>query len=396
MITDHISPRRIITRRSLLKLFSVSLISNNLIACTHKKILNPDEDILLSGGSTMDDGKLQNALVIINLIQKEKRLIETPFLPHSIHINPTNKYQLFCFEKNGTNACEIDLQTQSITRLLQTDENQLFSGHASFSHDGKTIYCIESDNQNYQGSISIRNTQTFEVTQRLPTLGLLPHDSQLSKDNILTVSNTGRSESGFHQPSLVRIDLNTGKLIERIKLESDNLEHENLNHDELNCGHFRISSNNDLVIVSAPIDTRDKTLPGGVSIRRHDGSLITMSEPEVVIKRMTGEALGIEINQIQSIAAVTHPEANLITFWSIKDKKIIKAFGIEKPRGLSQTLDKEYFIVSYGEKPAMAKISTKDLQPQADSIVQPTLASGEHMINWSNELRDVMPDRIYD
>lgn len=391
MTTDPTCPRRIITRRALLKLFSVSLISHNLIACTHKKFLNPDEDILLSGGSMMDDGKLQNALLIINLIQKEKRLIETPFLPHSIHINPANKYQLFCFEKNAANACEIDLQTQSVTRLLQAEENQLFSGHASFSHDGKTIYCIESDSQNHQGSISIRNTQTFEVTQRLPTLGLSPHDSQLSQNNILTVSNTGRSESGFHQPSLVRIDLNTGKLIERIKLE-----HSDLTRDELNCGHFRISRNNDLVIASAPIDTRDKTLPGGVSIRRQGGSLTTMNEPDVVIKRMTGEALGIEINQQQSIAAITHPEANLITFWSIIDKKIIKAFGIEKPRGLSQTLDKEYFIVSYGEKPAMAKISTKDLQPQADSIVQPTLASGEHIINWSKELRDIMPDRIYD
>ena len=121
-----------------------------------------------------------------------------------------------------------------------------------------------------------------------------------------------------------------------------------------------------------------------------------MKEPEVVIKRMTGEALSIEINQQQSIAAITHPAANLLTFWSIKDKKIIKAFGFENPRGLSQTLDKKYFIVSYGEQPAMAKISTNDLEPQADSIVRPTLASGEHIINWSKTIREIMPARIYD
>ncbi|MDT8281458.1 MAG: DUF1513 domain-containing protein [Gammaproteobacteria bacterium] len=391
MTTDHASPRRIISRRALLKLFSASLLSQNLIACSHKKFLNPDEDILLSGGNKMDDDRSQNVLVVINLIQKEKRLIETPFLPHGIHINPANKYQLFCFEKNGKNACEIDLQTRRITRLLQAGENQLFSGHASFSHDGKNIYCVESDSQHHQGSISIRNTQTFEVTQRLPTPGLSPHDSQLDKDNILTVSNTGRSKSGFHQPSLVRIDMDTGKLIERIKLE-----HNNQTFGQLNCGHFRMGSDDDLVIASAPVDSKDKTLPGGVSIRNHDGSLTTMDEPEVVIKRMTGEALGIEINQQQSIVAITHPEANLITFWSIKHKKIIKAFGIEKPRGLSQTLDQEYFIVSYGESPAMATISTKDLQPQADSIVQPTLTSGEHMINWSKQLRHIMPAHIYD
>ncbi len=182
------------------------------------------------------------------------------------------------------------------------------------------------------------------------------------------------------------INLNTEKLVERIKLDKQSL----------NCGHFNISNNNDLVIASAPIDSSNKSLSGGVSLRRQDGMLTTMTEPELVIKRMTGEALGIEINQQQQIAAITHPQANLLTFWSIQDQKIIKAFGIEKPRGISQTLDKKYFIVSYGEKPAMAKISSTELEPQADSIVQPTLASGEHLINWSKSLREIMPTRVYD
>jgi hypothetical protein len=44
----------------------------------------------------------------------------------------------------------------------------------------------------------------------------------------------------------------------------------------------------------------------------------------------------------------------------------------------------------------MAKVSTSDLMPQADSIVQPTLASGEHLINWSSTLREIMPKRVYD
>jgi len=43
----------------------------------------------------------------------------------------------------------------------------------------------------------------------------------------------------------------------------------------------------------------------------------------------------------------------------------------------------------------MAYISISDLSPQADSIVQPTLASGEHIINWSKTLREIMPTRVY-
>lgn len=380
-----------LNRRNFLKAISASLIGSSIVACTHKKFFNPDEDILLAGGRLQDENKQQNLLAIINLTQREKRLIETPFLPHGIYIHPGNKYQIFCFEKNGSNACEIDLQTQRVVRSLQTEQGQVFSGHASFSHDGKSIYCIESNTANLQGSITIRDTETFDINRQLPTLGLSPHDCQLSKDNILTVSNTGRSESGFHMPSLVSIDMTTEKLTERIKLDTDDSV-----QTKLNCGHFKITDANDLVIASAPVNNENKALSGGVSIRRQNETVGTMKEPEVVIKRMTGEALGIEINQQLSIAAISHPQANLLSFWSIKDKKIIKAYGFDNPRGLSQTLDKKYFIVSYGEQPAMAKISSKDLEPQADSIVQPTLASGEHMINWSKSLREIMPTRIYD
>lgn len=376
-----------IDRRRFLKIISASLISSSLASCTHKKFFNPDEDVLLSGGSFGDDKTLQNVLVAINLAQKEKRIIETPFLPHGIYINPDSKYRVFCFEKNGSRACEIDLQTQRIIRDLYAEKNQLFSGHASFSKDGKFIYCIEKNKDNLQGSISIRHAETFEVAHQLPTLGLSPHHCWLTKENILIVSNTGKSTSGFQQPSLVYIDLKSEKLIERVKLDNE----------DLNCSHFKITGDNDLIITSAPIDTENKTLAGGVSIRHHNSKTVsTMTEPAVVIKRMTGEALGIEIDERQNIAVITHPEANLLTFWSIKDKKMIKAFGFEKPRGVSQTLDRKYFVVSYGIKPAMVKISIKDLSPEIDSVIQPTLASGEHILNWSVSLREIMPAGVYD
>lgn len=380
MATNHRNSRHSITRRSFLKIFSASLTAGYLAACTGKKFLNHNQDILLSGGSFNKDKAIQNALVVINLTQKEKRVITTPFLPHGIQVNPNNIYSIICFEKNGVNACEINLQTQSVTRIFQTEQNQLFSGHASFSADGKTIYCIEVNNENQQGIISIRRTDTFETIKQLPTLGLSPHDCQLTTDNILTVSNSGKSASGFHQPSLVSIDLNTEKLVERIKLDID----------DLNCGHFKFTADSDLVIASAPITSHsvanDNTLSGGVSIRKQNDSVTTMTEPDVIIARMTGEALNIEVDQQQSIAAITHPAANLLSFWSIKDKRLISTLDIENPRGLSQALDGKDFIVSYGKKPAMTSISISDLSPRRNAKMEATLASGEHIINWSKSV----------
>jgi hypothetical protein len=382
-----------LNRRNFIKFLSLACVSTQtplLTGCTHKKFFNPDEDILLSGGSFSESETVQNALVIINLSQQEKRLIETPFLPHDILIDPTNKYRVLCFEKNGNNACEIDMQTQTVIQSFHSENNQIFSGHASFSTDGKKLFSIESNSDNKQGRFVIRDAKTFQAIKNLPTLGLSPHDCQLTNDNILTISNTGKSASGFHQPSLVSIDLDTEKLIERIKLDTNELI-----YGDLNCGHFTITKSKDLVIASAPINTNEKNSIGGVSIRKHNNKLTTMTEPELVIKKMTGEALGIEINQQHNTVAITHPEANLLTFWSVENSRIIKAFAIENPRGICQTLDNKHFVVSYGKRPAMAKVSTTELTPVAGSIVQPTLASGEHIINWSRTLREIMPKRVY-
>ncbi|VAW54559.1 hypothetical protein MNBD_GAMMA06-2231 [hydrothermal vent metagenome] len=387
-----------LNRRHFLKLASLGYFSASfsLLGCTHKKFFNPDEDIILSGGSYADGNTTQHALIVINLTVQEKRVIKTPFMPHQILIDPNNKYRVYCFEKNGANACEVDLQKKSVRRNFQSTAGKFFSGHASFSQNGKQLYCIENnindDSDKQFGNVIIRDTETFKTTKMWLTQGLSAHDCQLTDKQTFVVSHTGLSNSN-QQTSLNYIVLETGQVIKRLYTSSDVIP------NKLNNGHFEIDEENNLVIASAPLvsqkDSQKNHLLGGVSIKKHNGQLITMKQPEIVIKRMTGEALSIEISQQKKVAAVTHPDANLLTFWSIDKNQIIKAFGIEKPRGICQTLNGENFIVSYGNKAAMAKISINDLTPVSNSIVQPTHASGEHIINWSKTLRKIMPKNLY-
>ncbi|MBT8118197.1 MAG: DUF1513 domain-containing protein [Gammaproteobacteria bacterium] len=387
-----------INRRRFLSLLSSALAGGTLglplTACTHKELLNPDEDILLSGGNYSEFGTPHKALIIINPVQKEKRVVQCDFIPHEIIIHPQDKYTVYCFEKDGRNACTINLRSLSVMQKFQCTDNHQFSGHAVFSKDNKYIYTIESEAGSQQGMINIRDSATFESVRRLPTLGLKPHDCQLLEQDIMVVSNTGQSESKFHQPSLVYIDMKSEKLLSRLKLDDE----------RLNASHFLITKSDSLVIASAPVKTAEKTNAednmadnklGGVSIKLNGEPVVTMTEPAAVIQRMQGEALGISINDKNGIAAVTHPEANLLTFWSLADRRIIKAIGMENPRGITQTLDENNFVISYGKKPAMAYIASSDLSPLSDSILQPTFASGEHLLNWSRSLREVMPTRIY-
>ena len=389
---------RHIKRRTFLKITAGSFLAANFSACTHKKFYNPDEDTILSGGSYTNNNKIQFALVAVNLTQQEKRVIDSAFLPHDILVHPNNKYRIYCFEKNGINACEIDLQKQSVIREFQSADNKRFSGHAALSEDGKILYCIENninaDPEKQFGNVVIRNSETFTILKQISTHGLSAHDCQLLKNQILVVSNTGQSDAENKQAGITYIDLKTESVVRYFHATDDKQQ------NNINNGHFEINDENDLIIASAPVlQYKDKQvagrLIGAVSIKNRDNRLITMNEPETVIKRMTGEALSIEISDNAKVAAITHPEADMLTFWSIKNNQLIKAFGMTKPRGICQTISGENFIVSYGNKAAMAQIATKNLTPIASSIVQPTFATGEHIINWALTLRKIMPTNIY-
>jgi hypothetical protein len=120
-----------------------------------------------------------------------------------------------------------------------------------------------------------------------------------------------------------------------------------------------------------------------------------MSEPAFLTEKLIGEAPSICIDASHDIAAITHPEANLLTFWSINKQKLVKAMSVPNPRGISLTLNDKYYIVSYGVDTSSILINTKDLSADKDSTMQPTFASGEHIINWSKTLTEIMPGDIY-
>jgi hypothetical protein len=347
-------------------------------ACSQRKFLNPEENIYLSGGSYDNQGTRAYALIAINTEQQKEHVIPCDFLPHETIIHPEDSYTVFCFEKDGPNACMVDLDSGHVINNFQAADKHHFSGHAVFDGNGR-LFTIEIEQQTKQGKISIRDASTFDIIKQLPTLGLSPHDCQLT-ENTLAVSNTGQDATGFHQPSLVFIDMASEKLLSRLKLDDD----------KLNAGHFDMAYDNKLVIASAPVDQSASEAVGGVSIQDDEHSVITMTHPEDLSGRLKGEALSISVSPEHGIAAITHPDADLLTFWSLKnapgDTSFIQAIEMDNPRGVTQALDGKSFVISYGSDPAIVNIEISSLARQAETIMSPTSATGEHLLNWSARL----------
>jgi len=375
-------------RRNFLKFISLGCLTSTfaLSSCTHRKFYNPDQNIILGGGRFKQNNELRHVLAVVNLQQDENQQVDLDFLAHGIIIDPKDKKRLLAFEKNGTAVAEVDLNTHRQTKKFKTTKDKYFCGHGVFDKTGDTLFCTETYQNNHKGIIAIRDGSSFEVLGEFPTYGENPHDCQLINDaTILVITNAGSANVKDSQPSVTYVDVQSQKLIERITLTNQ----------QLNTGHIGIADDGSLIVASAPREGLEEAHTGGVSIRSGKESMLSMTQPEVVTSQMTGEALSITIDNKRNIAVVTHPDANMVTFWSIDKKELLKAMSVPDPRGATLSLDEKSFIISYGLNTSIILVRTKDLSANIDSIIRPSYISGSHIYNWSKIIKEIMPTDIY-
>ncbi|MBE9568462.1 MAG: DUF1513 domain-containing protein [Proteobacteria bacterium] len=372
-------------RRNLLKFLCLSSLTATLTpmtGCSKKEFYDPEQDIIVGGGRYQQEGELKHVLAVVNLQQKEKRLVELDFLAHGIIVDPNDNKRLIVFEKIGPGAAEIDLNKHIVSSGITTTKDKHFYGHGAFDKTGATLFCTETYLDDHKGIIAIRDARSFELLGEFPTYGENPHECQLIDDgSTLVVTNAGSDSIKDSQPSVTYIDVQSQQLLDQVRLTNQ----------QLNTGHIGIADDGSLIVASAPREGLDKTQPGGVSIRSGKQSMLSMTEPVNIVDQMTGEALSVAIDNRHGIAAVTHPDGNMVTFWSIEKRTLLKSISLDGPRGVTLSLDGKAFIISYDVSTNMVLVSTDDLSVSTDPIMQPTYISGSHIYNWSKAMTETMP-----
>ena len=293
-------------------------------------------DVIIGGGQYFKDPATQEmhfVLAITKPADKSKHLIELGFLPHGIAVDPLNPSRIIVCEKIGPGAALVDLQALSVIQPITSPNNRWFYGHCAFSADGKTIYTTETYQKDKRGAIVERDAITLEELGEFPSFGESPHECQLlDSGNTMAVTNGGGNMNGG-LPNISYIDVNSRELTRQEKPTTR----------ALNTGHFYTSSDQDLVVASAPRDGNKLGL-GGISIQPYGKAMKTVSSPKKVVSQMRGESLSVTIHN--DVALVTHPDGNMISFWNTHTRKFIQQLPFEKPRGVTLSHDKRFFIVS--------------------------------------------------
>ncbi|MEM7292017.1 MAG: DUF1513 domain-containing protein [Pseudomonadota bacterium] len=369
-------------RREFLQWLAIGASTAAGAACSKAPAPTVRSGLIVGGGKFIDPeapGKgAQYTLAVVDTRHPTPQLIDIPFLPHGIAFSETDPNRLRVFEKIGPGACEVDLATSTMTRVIANHPERFFYGHGALSKDQSLLFATETYLDSQRGVVAVRDADTLQLLGEFPTYGDNPHDCRLIEEGtVLLITNGGGSLGSQRQPSVTYVDVASKRLIERLYLDNR----------ELNAGHIARAQDGAIAVVSAPRKGMSEEHLGGVSLRRGKATaLVNFREPIEVVQRMRGEALSVAIHEARGVVAVTHPNGNMVSFWSILSNAFIKMLEFERPRGVTLSADSERFILSYGRDASLIEIDADTLDPLPDTRKVATYITGSHIYNWDIEI----------
>lgn len=360
---------------------------------TESNLVPTPSEVILGGGQGMANGQQIYFLAALNLgynpdqsfnsnsfLEDNGRLSNLShyplsFLAHGISFHPLKPSVVSIFEKKGPGACELDLKT-GLVRSIATDPKRYFYGHGAYIfNQGLKLLSTETVLSTGQGLIVVRDAETLKIEGHFPSYGCNPHDCTLIENgSVLAVTNGGAPIGQNPKPSVVYIDVKSQKLLEKFEIEDP----------KINAGHLAISENKDLAVVSAPRLGLPETDNGSISILSQNNKdkikkLITLKEPKEIIDQLKSETLSVCIDDERGILAATSPAGNLVTFWNIKLGSYISSISITKPRGIIQSKNKKYFLISFDTDASLAVIDANTLKLNSEYVALRAGFSGSHL-----------------
>jgi hypothetical protein len=331
--------------------------------------------VLLGATRSVSHGEERFTLDLLDLDARGAAPARIPlgFLGHGLAIHP-RRAQAVLFEKRGSGGCALDLGARRVLRPIAPMGGHAFYGHAAYSREGDVVFVVETRLESHEGAISVRDASTFALLGTLPTYGMAPHDCHLIEGGrTLVVTNGGGPVGSRSMPSVAFVDVASRALLEK---------HEVLD-GHWNAGHVAVTVEREFAVVSAPRDGMPLgTSLGGVSLRGRGEPWVHLATPSGITSRLVGESLSVVIHGPSRTAVATHPDAGLVTFWSLDAAGLTTWLELPGPRGVAVTLDQRLYAVSYGAEARVLLVEAQSLRVLADARRAVGVFGGAHLYAW--------------
>lgn len=318
----------------------------------------------------------KNLIGILNLPSRDLKSAEISIEGHSIAFNPVEKNLVVLFGQPPSRVSLLfDVEKMAVIRIFDCAPGNYFYGHGVFSRDGKHLFVSEHVNDDTAGIITIRDTAGFRLIGQLNSHGNAPHELLLTPDgSTMVIANGGITEKNDGTPvanadnifsSLCYVEIESGKLLAKDTLVNTAMSIRHIKSDGLgNLGvglaNFGVKNGDPCVAVrndKADLKLVDRT---GNTGREHQ------------------RVLSVVVDAASDTVAATHPEAGVVSFWSLGAGTHKKTIDVPGPQGIEISADRRYFVVTT-ESDRIRFYSVSDLKERRVSPLGITGLNSKHL-----------------
>lgn len=239
-------------------------------------------------------------------------------------------------------ALATDWQKQKPPVLFKTPEDTHFSGHGTFSKDGKLLFAAENAFEKEVGVIGIYDALSgFKRVAEMPSYGIGPHEIIFMPDGktlcvanggILTHPDTGRTKLNLNtmKSNIAFIDSENGELIEFHETPS--------NFQKLSLRHMAVDRTQKVWLGGQHQGSQFEATPliASVGLGRELQFIELPENDQVALKHYVGS---VAVNRDGSQVSFTSPKGNVVLIVDAADGKVINSFEQNKVCGVSPKKD---------------------------------------------------------
>lgn len=309
--------------------------------------------------------------------------MQIPFRAHdTLALSPHRSLSFGRRPHNQMIVCDFETKQQL---TIDEGENRHFYGHGCIDTKRNTLFTTENDYENARGVIGLRDSKDFKLIGEYESYGVGPHDVQLMSDKkTLVVANGGiETHPEFDygrrklniktmQPSLVFIDIDSGKKIDEYRLS---------NH-QLSIRHLAITANGEVGVGTQYQGKLSREIPNYLVAWFDGKELSSLNESEVFSRNCKGYIADVAVDAKSQILAATSPRGNNCSFWNVQNKQLIKTVKLDSPSGICFNEAQQAFIVS-NEKGAVYKVPVDTGEGLSDFVATKVK---DFPVKWDNHL----------
>lgn len=268
---------------------------------------------------------------------------------HGVAVDPVRSHRAVVFPRRpGYLGYLVDFQAGEVLQTFRCSEGRYFYGHGCFSADGEFLFATENDYEKEKGVITVRESGSLKLIGEIPSFGIGPHEVSLLNDGkTLVVANGGileRPETGREKlnvstmdPSLVYVDLQSGKLLDQFRTD---------NHF-LGLRHLAVSSSGITAVAIQNEGPEDVPTPL-LAVHRPGGALELLQAPRPVLESMRHFGLSVCLDPVSEIVGLTCPKGNTVAFWNARSGEYLRSLKVADASGLTLSHDGSEFLVTSG------------------------------------------------